>query len=94
MIKFKWDEEKARANKLKHGVTFEIAARVFFDENRIEFYDAKHSMDEDRYYTIGMSGNVLFVVYTEKHEAIRIISARLATKEEEVEYYDHLYSGR
>ena len=94
MIKFEWDNEKAAANEIKHGVTFEIAARVFFDENRIEYYDEEHSGTEDRYYTIGMAGNVLFVVYTERQEAIRLISARLATKSEEAAYYDHLYSGR
>ena len=94
MIKFVWDEEKAKANMIKHGVTFEIAARVFFDENRIEYYDEIHSKDEDRYYTIGMAGNILFVVYTERKDAVRLISARLATKSEEVEYYDHLYSGK
>ena len=94
MIKFEWDEEKAAANKKKHGVTFEIAARVFFDENRIEFYDKEHSENEDRYYTIGMAGNVLFVVYADRQDAIRLISARLATKAEEEKYYDHLYFGK
>ena len=94
MIKFEWDKEKAEANRIKHGVTFEIAARVFLDENRIEFYDRKHSIDEDRYYTIGMAGEVLLVVYTERRDVIRLISARLAAKNEEARYYGHLYFGR
>ena len=94
MIKFEWDEEKAAANRKNHGVTFEIAARVFFDENRIEFYDKEHSDSEDRYYTIGMAGNVLFVVYADRQDVIRLISARLATRAEEEKYYDHLYSGK
>ena len=52
-------------------------------------YDAKHStLTEDRWNAIGMVGRVIFVVYTERSEKIRIISARRATKEEENEYYD------
>ena len=50
--------------------------------NRIEKYDARHSIDEDRYNVIGMVENLLFVVYTERNDdTIRIISARKATKE-------------
>ena len=56
--------------------------------NRIEKYDARHSIDEDRYNVIGMVENLLFVVYTERNDdTIRIISARKATKEERDEYY-------
>ena len=82
-MEFEWDEEKNRANIRKHdGISFEMAVRVFLDENRIEKYDARHSIDEDRYNVIGMVENLLFVVYTERNDdAIRIISARKATKE-------------
>lgn len=86
-LEFEWDEEKARLNIKKHGVMFETAARVFLDENRIEIYDKAHSIDEDRYITIGLAGDVLFVVYTERRSRIRLISARLATARERRLYY-------
>jgi len=88
MMNFEWDTEKNKANIKKHGVAFEMAAKVFLDEKRIERYDAEHSsIDESRYKTIGMVGKVLTVIYTERKTAIRIISARLAEKEEIDEYY-------
>lgn len=89
-LKFEWDEEKARINLKKHGVPFELAAKVFLDENRIEIYDEAHSMEEDRYITIGLAGEVLFVVYTERHPQIRLISARLATARERKVYYGNI----
>ncbi len=90
-MQFEWDEDKERNNIAKHGIDFSTAALVFGDENRIEKYDEKHSVDEDRYITIGTINGVVavvLVVYTEREEAIRIISARLATKREKKEYYD------
>lgn len=84
---FEWDEEKALINFKKHKVLFETAAKVFLDQNRIEIYDAAHSIDEDRFITIGMAGEVLFVVYTERISKIRIISARLANERERRIYY-------
>ena len=78
---------KSGAQFQKHGVLFETAAKVFTDENRIEIYDEAHSMGEDRYITIGLAGEVLFVVYTERHLNIRLISARLATARERKVYY-------
>ena len=87
-LEFEWDEEKARKNFEKHGVYFQTARRVFWDENRIEIYDEAHSAGEDRYNVIGMVNKVLFVVYTERGERIRIISAREATAEEKEVYYD------
>ena len=85
---FEWDEEKNAANLRKHGITFEDAVAVFDDENRIEWYDAAHSETEDRYNTIGWVRGVLFVVYTERRERIRMISARKATPQERSLYYD------
>ena len=87
-MQFEWDDEKAALNFKKHGVRFENAAKVFCDENRIELYDAEHSADEDRYNTIGMVDNVLFVVYTERRNRVRLISARPANKKERSLYYD------
>ena len=87
MLLFEWDEEKAAANWKKHKVDFNDAMRVFEDNDRIEFYDAAHSDDEDRYNTIGMVRDILFVVYTERKEYIRIISARRANRNEQKMYY-------
>ena len=85
---FEWDEEKNKINKAKHGIDFETAMLVFNDSQRIEIYDMDHSIEEDRYNTIGMVHDVLFVVYTERRENIRLISARLATQTERSIYYD------
>ena len=85
---FEWDDEKAAINLKKHGVSFQTAALVFYDENRIEMYDSEHSLEEDRYITIGMVEDVLFVVYTERKDRLRIISARLANKKERSMYYE------
>lgn len=86
-LRFEWDEEKARINLKKHGILFETAAKVF---NRIEIFDEAHSIDEDRYITIGLAENVLFVVYIERGERIRLISARLATNRERRIYYGEI----
>lgn len=85
---FEWDAEKERKNIQKHGISFHIARRVFDDPYRIEIYDEAHSIEEDRFDTIGMVNDVLFVVYTERRDRIRIISARIATPEERSFYYD------
>jgi len=87
-LKFEWDEEKNRINYEKHGISFETAAYVFRDEFYIEMYDFEHSIEEDRYIAIGMVGELLFVVFTERRENIRLISARLATEKERWLYYD------
>ena len=90
---FEWDAEKNRRNFIKHGIRFETAAKVFRDKNRIEIYDELHSGTEDRYQTIGLVHDVLFVVYTERRNNIRIISARPANRVERGLYYDRdLYS--
>lgn len=89
---FEWDEEKAALNLKKHGIDFRDAALVFNDENRIEIFDAAHSDYEERYNTIGMVFDILFVVYTERRSRTRIISARIATPKERRMYNDrHLY---
>ena len=87
-MKFEWDEEKNIINKKKHNISFETAAHVFDDPEWIEMYDFEHSTNEDRYIALGVVGGVLFVVYTERKEAIRLISARLATNAERRLYYD------
>lgn len=88
---FEWDESKERINISKHGIDFSTAALVFGDDNRIEKYDDLHSISEDRYITIGEINGIaviVVVVYTERENSIRIISARLATKIEKEAYYN------
>lgn len=87
-MKFEWDEHKNFINKEKHKISFETAAYVFDDPYYIEMYDFEHSVEEDRYIAIGKVGDVLFVVFTERKETIRLISARLATPAERSLYYD------
>ncbi|MEE3409929.1 MAG: BrnT family toxin [Treponema sp.] len=93
---FEWDENKNRANKKKHGVSFEMAVRVFLDEKRIEKLDVEHStVDEERVNIIGRVSDmlILFVVVTDKSGRTRIISARKAERDEEAEYYEN-YDAR
>ena len=82
-----WDDNKAETNYKKHGIRFRVAARIFLDDNRIDYYDEIHSENEDRWKVIGRVRNILAVIYTERGEKYRIISARYATREEEEEYY-------
>ena len=82
-----WDDEKAEINKKKHGISFETAARIFLDDNRVDYYDELHSDFEDRIKVIGRVGEILTVIYTERRDKYRLISARQADKSEEAEYY-------
>lgn len=82
-----WDDEKNKINKKKHGISFETAARIFLDDDRVDYYDEMHSDNEDRIKVIGRVGKILAVIYTERSENYRIISARYATKKEERDYY-------
>ncbi len=90
MIKFGWDPGKDRANQRKHGVSFEEAQSVFFDENAIQFYDEDHSEEEDRFIMLGLSlrSRILVVCHCERTsgKTIRIISALKATSSER-KYY-------
>ena len=85
--KFVWDREKAEKNRQKHNVLFTVADRVFLDDYRIDDYDEFHSDDEERIKTVGRVEKILAVIYTERGDRNRIISARRATKDEEDEYY-------
>lgn len=86
-LEFEWDDEKAKINLKKHGLTFNDAILVFFDEFLIQDYDFEHSDDEDRIKVIGKVDEVLVVIYTERKEKLRIISARRANKKERNDYY-------
>ena len=81
-MNFEWDPEKDKVNRKIHGISFSTAKFVFNDAERWERYDSSHSQSEDRWQTIGLIDKVLFVVYTEQKETIRIISARMADEKE------------
>lgn len=87
-LEFQWDRVKADSNLLKHGVSFEEAATVFADEGSLTIDDPAHSAEEARFVTIGSSyqNKTLVVVHTERGDAIRIISARPASRKERQTY--------
>ncbi len=91
-VRFSWDKNKNLANIKKHGISFEEAKSVFYDENARLIYDPDHSESEDRFIIIGLSRkfNILVVnhCYRNKDEIIRIISARKATKNERHQYVE------
>jgi len=83
-LNFQWDENKATTNLEKHGVSFEEAAAVFGDARSLTIPDPAHSQREDRFVILGRShqGKLLVVVHTERGDAVRIISARRASRRE------------
>lgn len=85
---FEWDNLKAANNLNKHGVSFEEAKTVFDDPFYLDFYDPDHSYGEHRYIIFGMSQQqrLLVVSYTERDDALRLISARPATRREQYTY--------
>ncbi len=95
---FEWDAEKALINRQKHGVSFEVAVRVFLDQNRLELYDDIEDHIEERWKTIGMVDPVvLVVVYTQRGsetQRIRIISARKANEKERKQYSQICHRSR
>ncbi|MFZ0817322.1 MAG: BrnT family toxin [Candidatus Sulfotelmatobacter sp.] len=89
VLKFEWDNAKAKANFRRHGVSFDSAKTVFKDPFAIERLDDREQHDEERFVVIGMAeGKVLlFVAYIEREERIRIISARRTTQNEQDDYF-------
>ena len=85
-LSFSWDEKKNLANKEKHGVSFEEAKTVFFDENAVQYPDPDHSDVEARFLMVGHSYKFRTLIvchcYREDELEIRIISARKLTKKE------------
>lgn len=81
---FEWDEEKAKANLRKHGVSFEEAQTVFTDPFAMTIPDPDHSSSEDRFILVGESDKkrTLVVAHTERKRKIRLIGARKATRAE------------
>ena len=86
---FEWHEHKAALNSKKHGISFEEASTVFFDEFALLINDPEHSLDEERFILLGISQQqqILVVVHCLRGSNIRIISARRATKNEQRQYW-------
>lgn len=83
-FEFTWDDQKAEANVLKHGVPFIEAASVFYDPLAVTYRDGEHSLGEPRFLTFGISqqNRILVISHVETRKGFRIISARKVTREE------------
>ncbi len=90
-LRFEWDERKEKANIKKHGVSFDEARTVFYDENAIQFFDPDHSESEGRFILLGISLKLRILVvchcFRESETVVRIISARKADGDEKNEYW-------
>jgi uncharacterized DUF497 family protein len=95
---YEWDPAKAASNRAKHGVSFEVAVKVFEDPNALTVFDGVER-GEERWRTVGdVGGRVLtFVAHTEQDDGgdqiVRIISARPATRKERMGYEDAIRSS-
>ncbi len=89
-LSFSWDARKNASNRKKHGISFEEAQTIFEDENALLIDDPDHSIDEDRFILLGLSARPRILVvchcYREQDDVIRIISARKATRSEQIQY--------
>jgi len=90
MLKFSWDENKALMNQQKHGVSFEEAKTVFYDDYARLIADPDHSQQEERFLLLGLSEQLRLLLvchcYREAGGQLRIISARKANKAEQQQY--------
>jgi uncharacterized DUF497 family protein len=87
-MKFEWNRKKAKYNHRKHGVSFEEASTVFDDVLAAFYEDPDHSVHEKRFLMMGTSvrGRLLYIAFADRNERMRIISARMPTKEEKKLY--------
>jgi uncharacterized DUF497 family protein len=88
LMSFEWDDDKARRNLVKHGVSFDEAATAFLDPLSITIADPTHSQGEHRYVLLGQtkSGLTVVVAHADRSGSIRLINARLATPRERRAY--------
>ena len=90
-LEFEWDAKKDKANAKKHGVSFDEARTVFYDEYAIQFFDPEHSESEDRFILLGTSFKLKTLVvchcFRKEETVVRIISDRKADKDEEQVYW-------
>ncbi len=92
-LRFEWDKRKEKANIKKHGVSFDEARTVFYDESAIQFFDPDHSEIEDRFILVGIGHKLRVLVvchcFRESEAVVRIIPGRQADEEEEKQYWRH-----
>jgi len=89
-MQFEWDDEKDRTNRIKHGVSFSDATEVF-QNIRLTAVDSRRDYGEMRKITIGeVHSGICVVVYTERNDVIRVISARRANQRERKKYYERI----
>ncbi|MEE9322427.1 MAG: BrnT family toxin [Granulosicoccus sp.] len=92
MLEFEWSKRKATSNQKKHGVSFEEARTVFFDESAIQYHDPDNSDQEERFILLGLSFRPQALVvchcFRESETVVRIISARKADKVEKKAYWE------
>lgn len=90
-LRFEWDDEKEKINIRKHGISFDEARTVFFDEKAVQFFDPDHSEDEDRFILLGISFKLRTLVichcFRESETVVRLFSARKADRDEKQEYW-------
>jgi uncharacterized DUF497 family protein len=87
-VEFEWDPAKAQANLRKHKVPFLMACEAFKDASRLEHLDASSYYGEERWIVLGrVEQTILFVVYTQRGQRIRLISARRANRDEQRRYW-------
>ena len=90
-LRFKWDDEKEKINIRKHGISFDEARTVFYDEKAIQFFDPDHSEEENRFILLGISFKLRILVvchcFRESETVVRLFSARKADRDEEQEYW-------
>ena len=92
-IRFEWDPRKAKSNERKHGVSFEEARSVFFDEQALLLEDPQPLQEEERFILLGVSASIRLLVVVHalrERDVIRIIAARKATRLETREYENRL----
>ncbi len=92
-MKYEWDESKSKANRKKHGISFEEAAEIFDDPFHISILDKRFDYFDERWITIGLTKNGkvtivghLYYLTEEGEEITRVITARKATKKERDQY--------
>ena len=89
-LEFEWDKRKAKVNLKKHGISFEEARTIFFDEHAVQFFDPDQSEEEDRFILLGASARLRLLVvchcYRESESTIRLFSARKADRNERRQY--------
>ena len=89
-LEFEWDKRKAKVNLKKHGISFEEARTIFFDEHAVQFFDPDQSEEEDRFILLGASARLRLLVvchcYRESESTIRLFSARKADRDERRQY--------